>query len=145
MAKMRVVIYLCSDDDGKLDDAEKACGEYAERFGWQVLEVIRHKSELGDLSQLVLKVNKLRAQIIVTDTLEMLSPDPGVRDNFMEAIERQQCIVHPVNMRVRGAAINTPDQGAGEAARRGPGRQWNTVIDGRRLREVRQQRELSQA
>ena len=144
MAKMRVVIYLCSGDDGKLDDAEKQCSEYAERFGWQVLEVIRHKSEVGDLSQLVLKVSKLRAQIIVTDTLEMLSPDQGVRDNFMEAIERQQCIVHPVNMPVRGAATNAPAQAAGEAARRGPGRQWNTVIDGRRLRELRQRRGLSQ-
>jgi DNA-binding XRE family transcriptional regulator len=145
MARMRVVIYLCSSDDGKLDDAEKQCGEYADRFWWQVLDVIRHKGEIGDLSQLVLKVSRLRVQIIVTDTLGMLSPVQSVRDNFMEAIERQQCIVHPVNMPVRGAAINTPDQAAGEAARRGPGRQWNTVIDGRRLREVRQQRELSQA
>ena len=51
MAKMRVVIYLCGDDDGKLDDAEKQCSEHAERFGWQVLEVIRHKAETpGDLS-----------------------------------------------------------------------------------------------
>ena len=99
MAKMRVVIYLCGDDDGKLDDSEKQCSEHAERFGWQVLEVIRHKAETpGDLSRLVMKVSKLRAQMIVTDTLDMLSPDPGIRDGFMEAIERQQCIVHPVNM-----------------------------------------------
>ena len=45
MAKMRVVIYLCGDDDGRLDDAEKRCSEHAEQFGWQVLEVIRHKAE----------------------------------------------------------------------------------------------------
>ena len=99
MAKMRVVIYLRGEDDGELDDAEKRCSEHAERFGWQVLDVTRHKAEsAGDLSQLVLKVSKLRAQIIVTDTLDMLSPDAAVRDGFMEAIERQQCIVHPVNM-----------------------------------------------
>jgi DNA-binding XRE family transcriptional regulator len=140
MAKMRVVIYLCSGDDGKLDDAEKECGEYAERFGWQVLEVIRHKSEVGDLSQLVLKVSKLRAQIIVTDTLEMLSPDQVVRDNFMEAIERQQCIVHPVNMPLHSPAADTP----GQPTRRSARRQWTRVIDGRRLRELRSQRELSQ-
>jgi DNA-binding XRE family transcriptional regulator len=144
MAKMRVVIYVCSGDDGKLDDAEKECGEYAERFGWQVLEVIRHKGEVGDLSQLVLKVNKLRAQIIVTDTLEMLSPDQGVRDNFMEAIERQQCIVHPVNMPLSSPATDTPGQAASQTTRRPPRRQWTRVIDGRRLREVRSQRELSQ-
>ena len=99
MAKMRVVIYLRGEDDGELDDAEKRCSEHAERFGWQVLDVTRHKAETAaDLSQLVLKVSKLRAQIIVTDTLDMLSPDAAVRDGFMEAIERQQCIVHPVNM-----------------------------------------------
>jgi DNA-binding XRE family transcriptional regulator len=144
MAKMRVVIYLCSGDDGKLDDAEKECGEYAERFGWQVLEVIRHKSEVGDLSQLVLKVSKLRAQIIVTDTLEMLSPDQVVRDNFMEAIERQQCIVHPVNMPLPSPVAASPGRAKGKAVRRAPRRQWTRVIDGRRLREVRQQRGLSQ-
>jgi DNA-binding XRE family transcriptional regulator len=144
MAKMRVVIYLCSGDDGKLDDAEKQCGEYAERFGWQVLDVIRHKGEIGDLSQLVLKVNKLRAQIIVTDTLEMLSADQSVRDNFMEAIERQQCIVHPVNMPLRSLASEVPGQAADQEGRRDPGRKWSTVIDGRRLREARSQRGLSQ-
>jgi hypothetical protein len=40
MAKMRVVIYLSGDDDGKLDDCEKQCSEHAERFGWQVLASI---------------------------------------------------------------------------------------------------------
>jgi DNA-binding XRE family transcriptional regulator len=140
---MRVVIYLCSGDDGKLDDAEKQCGDYAERFGWQVLDVIRHKGEIGDLSQLVLKVNKLRAQIIVTDTLEMLSPDQSVRDNFMEAIERQQCIVHPVNMPLRSLASEVPGQAAAQGGRRDPGRKWSIVIDGRRLRDARSQRGLS--
>ena len=101
MAKMRVVMYLRGEDDGELDDAEKRCNEHAERFGWQVLDVTRHKAGMAaDLNQLVLKVSKLRAQIIVTDTLDMLSPDAVVRDGFMEAIERQQCIVHPVNMRL---------------------------------------------
>ena len=141
MAKMRVVIYVCSGDDGKLDDAEKACGEYAERFGWQVLEVIRHKGETGDLSQLVLKVNKLRAQIIVTDNLEMLSPDQGVQDNFMEAIERQQCIVHPVSMRLGSPAADAPGQPKGRTPRAA---RWTRVIDGRRLREVRLEHGLSQ-
>ena len=49
-----------------------------------------------------MKVSKLRARIILTDTLDMLSPDPGVRDRFMEAVERQQCIVHPLNVPVWG-------------------------------------------
>jgi hypothetical protein len=105
MAKMRVVIYLCGDDDGKLDDSEKQCSKHAERFGWQVLEVIRNKAEMpGDLNQLMIKVSRLQAQIIVTGTLDMLSPDPDVRDGFMEAIEREQCIVHPINMPPRGPA-----------------------------------------
>ena len=105
MAQMRVVIFLCGDDDGKLDESEKKCSRHAERFGWHVLEVIRHKPATpGELSRLVMKVSTLRARIILTDTLDMLSPDPDVRDRFMEAIERQRCIVHPLNVPVWGPA-----------------------------------------
>lgn len=146
MAKMRVVIYLCGEDDGKLDDAEKQCGEYADRFGWQVLEVIRHRAEVpGVLGQLVMKVKRLRAQIIVTDTLDMLSPDPGVRDGFMEAIERQQCIVHPVNMPRRHTTAGAADEAAGQQmAQPGSGQRWTTVLDGTRLRQIRRERGLTQ-
>jgi DNA-binding XRE family transcriptional regulator len=141
MSKMRIVIYLCGDDDGRLDDSEKQCSEHAERFGWQVLEVIRHKTGTpGDLSQLVMKVSRLRAQMIVTDTLDMLSPDPGIRDGFMEAIERQQCIVHPVNMPPKCAQGDPADR---EMSQQGPAQRWTTVLDGERLRQLRQQRGLS--
>jgi DNA-binding XRE family transcriptional regulator len=146
MAKMRVVMYLCGEEDGDLDEAEKRCSEHAERFGWQVLEVIRHKAESASgLSQLVMKVSKLRAQIIVTDTLDMLSPDPAVRDGFMEAIERQQCIVHPVDMPPRHATA-APEGGADgqEMDRPWPAHRWTTLLDGERLREMRRQRGLSQ-
>jgi DNA-binding XRE family transcriptional regulator len=146
MTKMHVVMYLCGDDDGRLDDAEKQCSEHAERFGWQVLEVIRHKAKTpGDLSQLVMKVSKLRAQMIVTDTLDMLSPDPGIRDGFMEAIERQQCIVHPVNMPPRHPAESPEgDAAGGVMSRQGSAQRWTTVLDGERLRRLRQQHRLSQ-
>jgi DNA-binding XRE family transcriptional regulator len=145
MAKMRVVIYLRGEDDGELDDAEKRCSEHAERFGWQVLDVSRRKAETaGDLSQLVLKVSKLRAQIIVTDTLHMLSPDAAVRDGFMEAIERKQCIVHPVNtLPRRTTAASGGDVGGPQIDPRSAHR-WTTVLDGERLREMRRQRGLSQ-
>jgi DNA-binding XRE family transcriptional regulator len=146
MAKVRVVIYLSGEDDGKLDNAEKQCSEHAERFGWQVLEVIRHKVQTpGDLSQLVMKVSKLQAQMIVTDTLGMLSPDPGIRDGFMEAIERQQCIVHPVNMPPERPAEGALGDAAGrEMSQQGSAQRWTTVLDGERLRQLRQQHRLSQ-
>jgi DNA-binding XRE family transcriptional regulator len=145
MAKMRVVIYLCGENDGELDDAEKRCSEHAERFGWQVLDVTRHKAgTAADLSQLVLKVSKLRAQIIVTDTLDMLSPNTAARDGFMEAIERKQCIVHPVNtLPRRTTAAPAGDAGGREIDPRSAHR-WTTVLDGERLREMRRERGLSQ-
>ena len=91
----------------------------------------------GDLNQVVLKVSKLRAQIIVTDTLDMLSPDAAVRDGFMEAIERQQCIVHPVSMPARRTtAASGGDLGGLEIDPRSAHR-WTTVLDGERLREMR--------
>lgn len=146
MAEMRVVIFLCGDDDGRLDESEKRCSEHAERFGWQVLEVIRHKTAApGALSRLVMKVSKLQAQVILTDTLDMLSPDPDARDGFMEAIERQQCIVHPLNMPPREPAEDAGVDAAGkEISQQGSAQRWTTVLDGERLRQLRQQRGLSQ-
>jgi len=146
MAEMRVVIFLCGDDDGKLDESEKKCSEHAERFGWHVLEVIRHKTATpGELSRLVTKVSKLRAQIILTDTLDMLSPDPDIRDGFMEAIERQQCIVHPLNMPPRSPAEGAEGDVAGrEMSQQESAQRWTTVLDGERLRQLRQQHGLSQ-
>lgn len=146
MAQMRVVIFLCGDDDGKLDESEKKCSEHAKRFGWHVLEVIRRKAATpGELSRLVMKVSKLRARIILTDALDMLSPDPGVRDRFMEAIERQQCIVHPLNMPVWGPAGGAGGDVVGrETRQQGSAQRWTTVLDGERLRQLRQQQGLSQ-
>jgi DNA-binding XRE family transcriptional regulator len=146
MAEMRVVIFLCGDDDGKLDDSEKKCSEHAERFSWHVLEVIRHKAATpADLSRLVMKVSKLRAQIILTDTLDMLSPDPDVRDGFMEASERQQCIVHPINIPPRAPAEGAGGDVAGrEMSQQESAQRWTTALDGERLRQLRQQHGLSQ-
>jgi len=146
MVQMRVVIFLCGDDDGKLDESEKKCSKHAERFGWHVLDVIRHKAATpGELSRLVMKVSKLRARIILTDTLDMLSPDPGVRDRFIEAIDRQQCIVHPLNVPVWGPAEDAAaDVAAVEVSQQGSARRWTTVLDGERLRQLRRQRGLSQ-
>jgi DNA-binding XRE family transcriptional regulator len=146
MAEMRVVIFLCGDDDGRLDESEEQCSKHAERFGWQVLEVVRRKAATpGELSRLVIKVSKLRAQIILTDTLDMLSPDTDVRDGFMEAIERQQCIVHPLNIPARGLAEGAGGDVAGrEISQQGSVQRWTTVLDGERLRQLRQQQGLSQ-
>jgi DNA-binding XRE family transcriptional regulator len=146
MAQMRVVIFLCGDDDGKLDQSEKKCTQHAERFGWHVLEVIRCKAATpSELGRLVMKVSKLRARIILTDTPEMLSPDPDVRDRFMEAIERQQCIVHPLNVPVWGPAGGAGgDVVGGEMSQQGSAQRWTTVLDGERLRQLRQQHGLTQ-
>jgi DNA-binding XRE family transcriptional regulator len=146
MAQMRVVIFLCGDDDGKLDESEKKCSKHAERFGWHVLEVIRHKAATpGELSRLVMKVSKLRAQVILTDSLDMLSPDPDVRDRFIGAIERQQCIVHPLNVPVWGPAGGAGgDLVGGKMSQQGSAQRWTTVLDGERLRQLRQQHGLTQ-
>jgi len=145
MTQMRVVIFLCGDDDGKLDQSEKKCSEHAERFGWHVLEVIRRKAATpGELSRLVMKVSTLRARIILTDTPDMMSPDPGVRDRFMEAIERQQCIVHPLNVPVWGPAEDAGDAADREISQQGSAQRWTTVLDGERLRQLRQQHGLTQ-
>ena len=82
-------------EDTQLDDAERRCREYASRFGWLILESIRDHDAGIRLNRLLSKVNALGAQIIVTDTLEMISSDQDTRDDLMMVIERSECIGPP--------------------------------------------------
>lgn len=89
------VIYLRGTPGTALDGAERRCRDYAGRFGWHVLDSIRHYGSPA-LSVLLGKAATSGAQIIVTDTLAMISPDPAERDGLMMEMERAQYIVHPV-------------------------------------------------
>ena len=80
-------------DTKQLDDAERRCRDYANRFGWRVLESI-HDTSPG---QLLPKAIGLKPQIILTSTLDMISPDQDTRDDLMMTMERAECIIHPVN------------------------------------------------
>jgi hypothetical protein len=91
-AEYSAVIYLCGTDGKQLDDAERRCRDYADRFGWHVLESI-HDTSPG---QQLAKAASHGAQIILTGTLDMISPDQTTRDDLMMALERTECIIHPV-------------------------------------------------
>jgi hypothetical protein len=134
MAKPRVLIYLHSTDEGQLDDAEKQCGEYADRFGWHILDVIRHASPAASLSQLAMKASNLKVQIILTDSLDMISTDQDALDNFMEAIERHQCIVHPIRTPPRRGTTGRP----GRPSQSSPAQRWTTVHGPARPRPARE-------
>jgi hypothetical protein len=86
------VIYLSGMDRKQLDDTERCCRDYANRFGWRVLESIQDTSP----GQLLAKAIGLRPQIILTGTLDMISPDQSTRNDLMMSLERAQCIIHPV-------------------------------------------------
>ena len=92
-AEYSAVIYLFGMDGKQLDDAERCCRDYASRFGWHVLESI-HDTSPG---QLLAKAIGLRPQIILTGTLDMISPDQDTRDDLMMSLERAECIIHPVS------------------------------------------------
>jgi hypothetical protein len=96
----RTMIYLRGTEEEQLNDAEDRCRSYAARFGWHVLESIRDDSP-ADSRQLLPKISDLDAQIVLTETLDMISPDPQTRDGLMMAIERSQCIVHPITTPTR--------------------------------------------
>jgi hypothetical protein len=91
-ADYSAVIYLRGPDEKQLDTAERRCREYAGRFGWHVLESI-HDTSTG---QLLTQAASLGAQIILTDTLDMISPDQDTRDDLMMFLKRAECIVHPL-------------------------------------------------
>jgi len=100
MAELRTVIYLRGTDSGQLDDAEQRCGAYAQRFGWQIMGSVRDGNDDGELKRLLRNVRELGIEIIMTGNLDMISPEPSVRDELMAAIERRQCIVQPVGIAV---------------------------------------------
>jgi DNA polymerase III alpha subunit len=95
-AEYQAVIYLCGTEGKALDDAERRCRDYAARFGWPVLDSIRRHGSHASATFLVSRARALGAQIIITDTLDMLAPDQAARDEVLAAIERGQCILHPV-------------------------------------------------
>lgn len=83
----RAVIYLSGHDRGQLDQAEQLCRAHADEFGWQVLRCVRD-SNGSALTQLIAELSDL--DIVLTGTLDMIPQDHEA------AIERSQCIVHPV-------------------------------------------------
>jgi hypothetical protein len=87
------VIYLSGADQKQLGDAERCCRAYASRFGWRVLESIHDNSP----GQLLPKAMDLGPHIILTGTLDMISPDQKTRDDLMMFLERAECIVHPIS------------------------------------------------
>jgi hypothetical protein len=96
-AEYSAVIYLSGTDDKQLDHAERCCRAYASRFGWPVLESIRDTSP----GQLLTQAASHGAHIILTGSLDMISPDQNTRDDLMMALERAECIVHPLNAQCR--------------------------------------------
>jgi hypothetical protein len=95
-AEYSAVIYLRGTQEKQLDDAERRCCEYAGRFGWDVLESIRDNTATTTAGQLLAKVGRPGAQILLTDTPDMICPDRGTRDYLIMAIEGSGCLVHPI-------------------------------------------------
>jgi hypothetical protein len=74
------VIYLRGTQAEQLDDAERRCREYAARFGWHVLVSIRDNHPVATPGQFLAKVSRPGAQILLTDTPDMISPDQATRE-----------------------------------------------------------------
>ena len=95
------VIYLRGTQAEQLDDAERRCREYAARFGWHVLASIRDNHPAATPGQFLAKVSLPGAQILLTDTPDMISPDQATRDDLTMAVEGTGCIVHPLTTQPR--------------------------------------------
>ena len=89
------VIYLRNTGNTSLDDAERRCREYAHQFGWPVVESIHDNGTNISPGHLLTIASQLGAQIILTDTLDMIAPDEDTRDDLMTAMERAEYIIPP--------------------------------------------------
>jgi hypothetical protein len=92
-AGITAIIYVCGTDGKELDDAERSCREYAGRFGWHVLKAIRDNAP----GNLLAKAAGPGADIILTGSPDMISPDQNARDHLVMTMERAGCIVHPLS------------------------------------------------
>ena len=90
------VIYLRGTEEEQLDDAERRCRDYAARFGWQVLESIRDSDPCTTPSQILARVCRPGAHILLTDTPDMIAPDQPAQCDLTMAIEGAGYIVHPI-------------------------------------------------
>jgi hypothetical protein len=95
--KYQAVIYLRGTEGKQLDDAERRCRDYASRFGWHVLESIRDNGPGTTPGQILAKVCRPGAQILLTDTPDMISPDQPTQRDLIMAIEGTGYIVHPIS------------------------------------------------
>jgi hypothetical protein len=95
------VIYLRGTRTEQLDDAERRCRAYAARFGWPVLASVRDNQPSTTPGQFLAKVSRPGAQILLTDTPDMISPDQATRDDLTMAVEETGCIVHPLTTQGR--------------------------------------------
>jgi hypothetical protein len=95
------VIYLRGTQAQQLDDAEQRCRAYAARFGWPVLASVRDNQPSTTPGQFLAKVSHPGAQILLTDTPDMISPDQATRDDLTMAVEGTGCIVHPLTTQPR--------------------------------------------
>jgi hypothetical protein len=94
--KYQAIIYLRGTQDKQLDDAERRCRHYASRFGWHVLETIRDSSPCTTPGQILARVCRPGAQILLTDTPDMIAPDQPAQHDLTMAIEGTGYIVHPI-------------------------------------------------
>jgi hypothetical protein len=111
-AEYRAVIYLCGTEGNALDDAERRCRDYAARFGWHVAGSVRRPGNPEGARPLLSEAQARDAQIIMTDTLDMISPDQAARDELLTDLERARCILQPVTPPVHPAV-----PGSAQAAR----------------------------
>jgi hypothetical protein len=101
----RAVIYLSGASAELLDEAESQCRSHASEFNWQVLKTIRDSGDRSGLRGLISELSDLGVHIILTETLDMVSPDQDTQDGVLAAIERSRCIVHPIASPCRAANV----------------------------------------
>jgi len=92
------VIYLRGT---RAEQLERRCRAYAARFGWPVLASVRDNQPSTTPGQFLAKVSRPGAQILLTDTPDMISPDQATRDDLTMAVEETGCIVHPLTTQPR--------------------------------------------
>jgi hypothetical protein len=103
-AEYRAAIYLRGSQDTHFYDADPRFPAHADRFGWHVLETVHESATSADPGQLLAKVTRAGADILLTDTPDMISPDRHRRHDLITAIEAAGCIVHPIT--TPGRSVN---------------------------------------
>jgi hypothetical protein len=101
--RFRVLVYLCTAANADPAPARQECTEYADMFGWEVVDVIEDRTGLlppqgrDGLSEALDRIRAKEAGALLTAYRSMISPRSDEYDAVSTEVEKAGGFLHVIN------------------------------------------------